>query len=151
MGCRPNTCLSLEGCCVKHCCAVGRGASKVEEGWNPRWCVEVTAGYWSHLGSLEAFISVLKNQKYHGDQLQHWVLVTNGPGLLSSGEAHRTLACTCGAQRGARSAARCTPPCCGRPSGGSLGWFEEVSGPVDTSLLELVTWIKPCAVSVPCF
>lgn len=80
-------------------------------------------GYCNHLGSLEAFISILENEKYHGEQLLNWVLVTNGTGLLSSGEARWTLAWWFGVYRDAQSTACCMSPYCNRRPGGSLGWF----------------------------
>lgn len=55
--------------------------------------MEITVGYCSRLGSWqEAFISIPKNQKYHGEELPHRVLATNGTGLLWPGEAGQTLA-----------------------------------------------------------
>lgn len=89
VGRHPNTRLSLEGCCFKQCSAAGRGASRVEEGWHPHWCMEVTMGYCSHLGRLEAFISVFRAISDPLGQPLNGALATNGTGLLLLGEARR--------------------------------------------------------------
>lgn len=81
---------------------------------------------------------ILKNQKYHGEQLLNPVVVPNRAGLFS-GVPGQTLAWWVGAHRGAQSPIRCMPQCCDRPSGGLLGWFQEVSGPMDTTLLKMIT------------
>lgn len=90
VACHPNTCLSLERCYFEHLVLreeepAGRGGLKSTLVYGSHWGILPTRG------SLEAFITILKNQKYPGEEC--WAGCLLPTGQVSSDPVSRSESC----------------------------------------------------------